>query len=222
MATMPTLADPMTTAPAPAKLPPFSFAAESAAFQGRWIEEIPRLVHALHTQFIPERNILKYQHGTKWTFSNTQGEEVPGEFKAHDELLQVEAEPRVNGELEKLTVLADCLARKMAGATIQNLQETVEEVTEQTGNVVTWKKKEKNAPAAFLEMLRKLQFGVTEDGMPSLPSFFNTDPAFIAELQAHLDVNPAFKDEVERIKAQKIAEALGREAERKAKFKHCP
>lgn len=183
------------------------------------MEEIPRRIHALHTQFIPERNILKYIHGTKWTFSNTQGEEVPGDFKQHGEELLVGADERANGELEKLTGFADDIARKMAGATVETMFETVETVTQETGNVVTWSRKQKNAPAVFLEMLRKLQFGVTEDGKPSLPSFVNPDPAFIAELQEHLDTNPSFKDEVEKIKAKKITEALGREAERKGKFK---
>lgn len=183
------------------------------------MEEIPRRLHALHLEFIPERNILKYQHGTKWTFSNVQREEVPGEFKEHGEVLVVDADARMNGELEKLTAFADDLARKMAGGAVELMFMQVEEATKKTGNVATWKKNEKNAPAAFLEMLRKLEFGVTEDGKPSLPSLFNPDPAFVAELRDHLDANPAFKDEVEAIKTQKTAEALSREAARKAKFK---
>jgi len=183
------------------------------------MEEIPGRIHALQTQFIPERNVLKYAHGTKWTFSNAQGQEVPGDFKQHSEEFMVAADDRVNCELEKLTFLTDELARKMAGATVQAVHETIETVTQETGNVLTWNRKQKNAHVVFLELLRTVQFGVTEDGKPSLPSFFNPDPAFIAELQEHLDANPAFKNEVEKIKAEKIAEALSREAERKGKFK---
>lgn len=62
-------------------LPPFAFAVESAAFERRWLEEIPRRLYELQIQVIPERNILKYQYGGSWTSTDTQGAEVPGEFK---------------------------------------------------------------------------------------------------------------------------------------------
>lgn len=203
-------------------LPPFAYAAESAGFERRWLEELPKRMYALQTQFIPERNILKYTHGAHWTFYNTDGDEVPGEFKLHGEELRVGAEERVGGELEKLTTLVDEFARKFASATISSMHETFETTTKATGNVVVWNRKAKNAPAVFLELLRKVQFGVTEDGKPSLPSFLNPAPAFLVELQEHEAANPSFREEVERIKAEKIAEALAREAERKAKFKSPP
>ncbi len=196
-------------------LPPFAYAIESAAFERRWLEEVPKRMYALQTQFIPERNMLKYFHGTRWTFHNTDGAEVPGELNAHGEELSVSADERASGELEKLTTLVDEFARKFASATVSSMHETVEA----TGNFVSWDRKAKNAPAVFLELLRKVQFGVTEEGKPSLPSFLNPDPAFLAELQEHETANPSFRAEVERIKAEKIAEAQAREAERKAKFK---
>jgi len=209
----------MSLATKPANRPPFSFSAESEQFERRWLQEIPRRIYALQTQLIPERNILKYHHGAAWTSNNTQGKEIPGEFKQHSEELVVAADARQNAELEKLTDLTDDLARKMAGAAERLLHETVDAVTKETGNVVTWRKKEKNAPAAFLELLRKVQFGVTEKGEPSLPTMMNFDPAFLEELQAYTNANPAYGDEVEAIKTKKIAEARGREAERKGKFK---
>ncbi len=81
-------------------LPPFAYAAESTAFERRWLEELPKRMYALQTQFIPERNILKYAHGTHWTVHNTDGAEVPGEFKAHVEELSISADERAGGELE--------------------------------------------------------------------------------------------------------------------------
>jgi hypothetical protein len=209
----------MSSAPQPAKLPPFSFAAESVAFERRWLTEIPRRFHALQTQFIPERNMLHYLHGSKWTFAEPRGDDAPSEFKEHREDLVVSAEARVNVEIERLSASADELARKFAAGASEMMFQKVEEATNQTGNVVTWKKQERNAPAVFLELLRKVQFGVREDGSPSLPSFVNFDPAFLAELQEHQKAHPEFAAEVERIKVEKINEALGRDAERKAKFK---
>jgi hypothetical protein len=202
--------------------PPFAYATESAAFERRWLEELPKRLYALQIQFIPERNILKYAHGTHWTSHNTDGDEVPGEFKAHGEEFSVSAKERAGGELEKLTTLVDECARKFASAMVSSMHETLTTTTNTTGNVVSWNRKAKNAPAAFLELLRKVEFGVTEDGKPSLPSFLDPDPAFLAEVQEHEAANPSFREEVERIKAEKIADALSREADRKAKFKLPP
>lgn len=200
-------------------LPPFAYAAESAEFERRWLEEIPRRLYELQIQVIPERNILKYQHGRGWTFNNTQGAEVDGEFKEHTNVFMVDADSRRNCELEKLPCLADEMARNFAAAGDQLMEAMVEETTEKTGNTVTWKPSDRNAPAVFLELLRKIEFGVTPDGQPSLPSLYKFPAAFLAELQLEQEKNPAFVAEVEKVKAQKIAEALAREQQRKAKFK---
>lgn len=199
-------------------LPPFAFAAESAAFEQRWLQEIPRRLHELQIQVIPEMNILKYQHGRGWTFNNTQGTEVPGEFKEHSNVFRVDADSRRNCELEKLPGLADEMARNFAAAGDQRMEEVIAETTERTGNVVNWKQADNNEPAVFLELLRKVEFGVTPDGQPSLPSFYKFPPAFLAQLQLEQQNNPAFVAEVEKVKAGKIAEALAREEKRKAKF----
>jgi len=203
----------------PLPLPPFAYAAESAAFERRWLEEIPRRLYEIQIEVIPERNILKYPHGRVWTFNNTQGNEVPGEFKEHSNVIVVDADSRRNCEFEKLPGLADEMARNFAAATDQRLEEMVDETTQRTGNVATWKPAAKNAPAVFLELLRKIEFGVTPDGQPSLPSFYKFQAAFLAELQFEQENNPAFVSEVEKVKAQKVAEALAREKQRKGKFK---
>ena len=199
-------------------LPPFAYAADSAAFEQRWFEEIPRRLYELQTQVIPERNILKYVHGRSWSFHDTTGKQVPGEFEQHQEEMKFDLSGQQNGELEKLTERADEFARQMAGGMQQKMFKQVERITEQTGNTFTWKKAAKNAPEVFREMLLKTEFGVTPDGKPSLPSFVNFDPAFLAELAAHLESNPAYRAEVDQIKSRKTAEALAREAERKEKF----
>lgn len=199
-------------------LPPFAYATESAEFERRWFEEIPRRLHELQTRVIPERNILKYVHGRAWSFHDTQGKPVPGEFRKQEEAVTFSIELQQNGELEKLTDLADDFARRLAGGMQRRMFETVEEVTKKTGNQFTWKKAAQDAPTVFLKMLQKVEFGVTPDGQPSLPTFMNFPPEFLAELAAHLEANPAYREMVEQLKSQKIAAALARETERKAKF----
>ena len=203
-------------------LPPFAYEADSVAFEQRWLEEIPGRVYELQTRIIPEQNILKYTHGAAWSFHNDEGKQVPGEFEKQEEVVTFHMSLQQNGELEKLTQLADDFARQMAGGMQRKMFQDVEEITKQTGNTFTWKKSEKNAPAVFLEMLQKTAFGVTPEGALSMPEFVNFDPAFLAELEAHLAANPDYRNQVDAIKAQKSAEAMAREAARKAKFQREP
>jgi hypothetical protein len=134
----------------------------------------------------------------------------------------VDADSRRNCEFEKLPGLADEMARNFSAASDRRLEEVVEETTKKTGNVAAWKATDKNAPAVFLELLRKVEFGVKPDGSPSLPSLYKFPPAFMAQLQHEEATNPTFAAEVAKVKAQKIAEAMEKERQRKAKFKQLP
>lgn len=199
-------------------LPPFAFASESEAFERRWLEEIPRRLYELQIQQLPERNILKYQHGRGWTFNDTEGTEVPGEFREHSNMFKVDADSRRNCEIEKLAALAEESARNFAAAAEQSMMKVVEETTDKTGNIVQWTAEQQNAPAAYLKMLKMVEFSVTPDGKVSRPSLYKVPPAFMAQLQHELVNNPVFAAEVARVNAQKTTEALAREKLRKAKF----
>lgn len=200
-------------------LPPFSFASESKEFEQRWLEEIPKRLYAIQTSVLPERNILKFQHGVGWTFYNTQGAEVPGEFKKHDEKIVFPVAAPKDGELEKLNDLADEMAQKFAGEMHRQMIKNVEQVTEKTGNVVAWKKDEDNPGVVYLKLLEMVEFSIRPDGTHSEPDFYDTHQDFLNALNAQLAASPELRAQVEAIKARKIAEARTREAARRAKFK---
>ena len=71
----------------------------------------------------------------------------------------------------------------------------------------------------MLEMFRKLELGVDRDGNVSMPQI-HVGPELYARLPEEMSkVPPELSAEIERVKAEKIKEALDREAERKGKFK---
>ncbi len=77
---------------------------------------------------------------------------------------------------------------------------------------------EKGFPAAFLEMLEKIEFSVDRQGNVSLPEM-HVGAEMGAKLIAQLEAQPQeFKDQIELVKARKSSDALEREASRKAKF----
>lgn len=215
----------MDDAPSPSFVPwtpPFTFAEESDAFEKRWGQEIPKRYYAKVTSFLPKQNVGFYAHGRRWSFYNDQGKEVPGEFKLQSFVHTVSNDDQQRGDMEALDRHAEAMAVKMLAQFLDDFRKNVTEVTEKTGNVTTWNRSKQNVGEVFLEMLKKVDFGVSDSGEPSLPAFFDFPPEFHSQLVAHAANNPSFEAEVEAIKAEKIKEALAREAERKAKYKSAP
>jgi hypothetical protein len=105
----------------------------------------------------------------------------------------------------------------MESGFMRTLYETVSSAVQEVGNVVD--AKGKPTPDVFLEMLRKIEFGVNRRGEVTRPEIHvhpETAPGLIKALE---DAGPAFQAEVDRLTAEKEAEALAREARRKARFK---
>jgi len=100
---------------------------------------------------------------------------------------------------------------------MQTLYQTVPEAVEEVGNVVD--AKGKTTTGAFLEMLRKIEFGVDRKGevtRPEIHTHPDNAPKFLKALE---DAGPEFGAEVERLMAEREAEALERERVRKTRFK---
>ncbi len=98
----------------------------------------------------------------------------------------------------------------------QMLYSTVGAACDQTGNTVD-AKAEGSLENAFMAMMEKVQFSVDKNGKVNLPTLLPPDTG--ARMMAALEAaSPEYKERLEAIKARKIEEALGREAERKAKF----
>lgn len=203
----------------PAPLPPFAYAAESAAFETRWLQEIIKRYHSKITQVIPTENIHKFAHGAGWSFQNDQGGEGAGQFQAHSVGHMMEGSERLDCDMGAMGRHVDAIVDKFMAGMRQSLFQTLDTTTQQTGNVVKWSQSAQDAPAAFLEMIQKVDFGVDEDGKPTLPSFLEISAEFRNALEQHSSTHPEYRAEVERIKAAKQQAAFEREAARKAKFK---
>ena len=97
------------------------------------------------------------------------------------------------------------------------IYQTVHEATERTGNVVD--AEQHGSPAkAFMEMLRKIEFGVDRDGAVSRPQIHlgsEIYEKFTKDIEAQ---GVEFREKVEELTAAKEAAALEREAKRKARF----
>lgn len=82
----------------------------------------------------------------------------------------------------------------------------VKETAESVGNTLSLKDTGSNA-IAFLEVLKKIEFGIGKDGKPSLPQIHASPEmvdAFLSDLRSQ---GPEFEQEVEQIVREKVAAA---------------
>ena len=165
---------------------------------------------------LSQDNIQTFYHGEGWI---DQGDDSPrGTFELSQVEHLIKAEDIANFKLSVLLNFIEAIAQGLFKNMMQVLYARVNEAVESTGNVVSAAEAGSTA-AAFLEMLRKLEFGVDKEGKVSLPQI-HLHPNNAAKFEEELkNQGRAFHLEAEVIKSEKIADALRREQQRLAKFK---
>jgi hypothetical protein len=194
----------------------FGFEQESAEFRASFVQAIHEINRRLVHNRIPEENTQHFTHGRTWI--HTANQEIgTGEMQAMSAEMDVKFSDIIDNNLDlvpkALTKVVETLQEQFTKA----LYEMVTQACDRSGNVVS-AKTEGSFAAGFMEAIRKIEFGVDRKGHISLPEIHTgQDPQkLIAELEAQ---PPDFRAEIERIKSEKIAEALERERLRKGRFK---
>lgn len=195
----------------------FVFSDELSGFDDGVTDLIRRQIDLQREELIPPENVIAYSHGQGWLTNEPQNSLGEEKFKtlSHEELIKFQN--IVGHDLSIVPTYILAMIKAIHDGIIKSMFEKIHEATEKTGNVVN--AKELGSPAeAFLEALRKIEFGVSRDGTVSRPTFHlspKMHETFMAELEAQ---GEEFKKKVEAITAAKEKTALEREAERKKKF----
>lgn len=194
----------------------FQLREESSAIN----DSITELLRAMQSPFVKQRlneeNTLHFTHGQKWT-NRTAPYSREGEFQLHSAEWATPFQELVDGDLTLIVRFVQRMSTELQSQFMKMLYSTIGEACEVTGNTVS-AKVARSLPAAFLEMFRKIEFGVGRDGSVSLPEIhIGFEPQkLIAELDAQ---PPEYQAEIERLKAEKTAAALERERLRKTRFR---
>jgi hypothetical protein len=165
-------------------------------------------------KMIAPENRYKLTHGVSWGAPTDGG---PDRFERATGQTSMNLAALANQELDAVGAILSSLSEQMNAAIIGGLYETVSEAADKVGNVVS-SRQQGSAANAFLEMLRKLEFGVDRQGRVSFPSLHVHPEAgakLLAELQAQ---GPDFHEEVRRVQKEKVESALAREQERLGKY----
>jgi hypothetical protein len=129
---------------------------------------------------------------------------------SHDSLMR--------NDLNAFRSFLDTMCQAMSGQMQSEIYSTVSEAADSVGNTVSGKEAGSLA-AAFLEMLKKIEFGVDSNGQVTLPSI-HVSPEMGRKMLEELNAQtPDFYQEVERIKLEKVTAALQKERERLARYR---
>jgi hypothetical protein len=179
------------------------------------------VVRDAHTQKVLStlnpRNVQRMHHGITWrTHSGDASAKEPSDMKEHSVEQVVKFEDVVAHKLSIVPMTIRAIIQAMSDQLMKTMYSTVSESTERSGNVVD-AREAGSLEQAFLEMLRKIEFGVDEAGQVSLPEIH------LAPGNPLLDqlkkAGPEFEAQVDAIINEKRAKALERERERLSKFK---
>lgn len=195
----------------------FDMPVEAKGFDHSLTEIISALKRGAIAGMIAEENIHQFSHGRRWNH-RTETASVSGEMQVLSVEWQFPFQEIVDGDLNLIPRIVEHLTKEMHTAQMRMIYGTLSEICDANGQTVSAAEMGSNAQA-FLELLRRVEFGVDRHGnvsMPELHAAASTAETIIADLEAQ---PPEFVAEVERIKAEKTLQALAREKERLGRFK---
>jgi hypothetical protein len=164
---------------------------------------------------VSEENRLTLRHGVTWGGSGRSPKNELTESRAEG---QVSIESIKSNNVAELARFLTQMAEAMSEQIASRIYQTVSEGADSVGNVVS-AREEGSGAAAFLAMLKRIEFGVGSDGKVSLPSI-HIAPGGAEKLLKELEAQgPEFRAEVELVKQQKAEAALSREHDRLSKYK---
>lgn len=185
-----------------------------ARSQTMWLTERQKQLQA---ELMSPENALRYQHGGQ-IIHPADNEGDPAEMQEHSAISELKFEDIIEQNVGSWAKGLIELSEKMHKSFMGMFFKSINDSTARTGNVVD-AREAGSFPQALLEMMQKIELAVERDGEVSMPTIMV--PPGVAEKQiAELEAQPPeFKEEFDRVKQQKIEDALRREAERKARFK---
>ncbi len=196
---------------------PFAQIDEVAAFEKSLITLVQQRLLQVRTEIMPPENTQGYYHGTEWQTLSASDPEDVGKLTEHSHETEIKFDDIINNRIEKIDEYVNAIVMAMHHQFMQSLYATVSAACDKSGNVVSFA--DFNSPAeGFLQILKKIEFGVDRNGKPSIPEL-HLGPKVMETLIKDIErQGPEFQETVEKIKAEKMEEAKAREKDRVSKF----
>jgi hypothetical protein len=194
----------------------FEFDAGADAFNKSFTASLREFNKRFASNYISPANTLRFRHGHSWR-NPANGEASPGEMTLHTAELKTSLADIVANDLGLLQRAFDEISQTLQRQFAGMVYSTVSQACDAAGNTVD-AHQVGSLPNAFLAMLEKIELSADKYGKVDMPQV-HAPPEVAERMVAALKASPPeFHEKIEHVKQQKIADALEREATRKAKF----
>lgn len=194
---------------------PFPFDSEAGLVMQAFGQEVVNQLRKSQHAYVDPRNVQRFLHGRSWQSHQSYDPDQVSELERHQHEMNIKFDDIMLRRLELIENTLGELSNEMAEAFIRSLYSTVSAACDKYGNVVNAGKE----PAkAYIEMLEKIEFGVDRSGNVSIPQIHAGTAAIEAFRRDKTMSSIEFEEKVVKITELKSAEALEKEAARKAKF----
>ncbi len=197
---------------------PFPAIAAGQSFIEQMNATMRARVDELMSGMIPKENTEVFYHGRTFVYRQEDLSSHESTMETHAAENELELESILGGELRALPNFLDTITTNFVRQLKQKLFQKVGEAASSVGNTVD-ARQHTSIAEAYLEMFRKVEFGVDRQGNVSSPELV-LHPNTAHRLQEELSKQgPDFRQAIQNLTNQKIADALARERERLSKFK---
>lgn len=136
----------------------------------------------------------------------------------HSVTVEYKYEDVKNYKIEQLYNFINNFSEQMSSQMTKTIYETLGASCDKIGNTIDATQMSLSNAEAFLEMLKKIEFGVDKHGNVTMPQFHlhpSQSEKFVKELK---EQDEAYNQKVEEIKQEKCAQAIKKENDRLLKF----
>lgn len=163
---------------------------------------------------IAHQNSLHLRHGRGWVSPRADDTQ----FRRSEVSTETSFAEVLSNDVTALPRFIDTVTEGLVKEMSTDIYSTVSRAAESVGNVVSRRAAGSDAEA-FLEMIRKTEFGVDSEGRVTMPAL-HASPEEAERIIANLNAQGQdFHREFEQLKQQKAAAALQRERERRGRYR---
>jgi len=188
----------------------------ATAFSKSFADLLRAVQRQVVARYLPPENTQRLRHRGTHSHPGAPEAYLSG-LQTHSSKTTITFEELINNDLSAIARCIAGVSGDMERQFAQMMYRSISSASEQSGNVVD-AQKEGSLPAAFARMLEKIEFSVDKDGNVTLPQIHVGPNTLDSFQRAISEAPPEYHNQIEEIMKRKRAEALKREADRKARF----
>ena len=187
-----------------------------SAFSHTFATHVDRVLKDFVSQFVPPENTHHLRHGEDWGHPGLS-DATSGGVQQHTSEAVFKFQDVVDHDLSAIDHHVQKITEDMGRQFQQMMYATISAACDQSGNVVD-AKAEGGPLEGFAAMFEKIQFSADKHGKVTEPQIHMSPEMFEKLREAEKSASPELLQRIKLARERKTADAIDREAHRKARF----